>query len=272
MGMIASIHLDYVLDALPLEARFAAAKRLGFQAVEYPFPYEIGAREYACLLEDNGLRQISLGAPACNYKKGEPGWSLTPALRGKFDRSLDTAIAFATRIKCRNVHVFAGPKAAEVSNELAFETYCHNLREACDRLRREDLTLVIEAINSTDFPGYFIDRLERVVAAIAQIRRDGIGVILDIYHAHVNRENPSDFLAKHIDKVAHIQLADYPGRHEPGSGMIDFDALFRALRAAGYAGSIGLEYVPTRSIFEGVPLAEQLLGHPPTMRTSIRKE
>lgn len=258
--MVVSIHLSYVLGSLPIEERFAAARRLGFSAVEYPFPYELSADHYARLLNENGLQQISIGAPACDYKKGEPGFSLTPALQSEFDRSIDTVIAYAKTINCRNVHVFAGPRAVDVSSELALETYCRNLRDAHGRLKKEGLNLVIEAVNSTDFPGYFIDRLDKVIAAIEAIGQQDIGVILDVYHANVNREDPVDFLRNHKDRVAHIQLADYPGRHEPGTGGIDFDVFFQALKETGYAGSIGLEYVPTRPVFDGVPLADHLFG------------
>lgn len=258
--MMTSIHLSYVLGTLPLRDRFATAKRLGFDAVEYPFPYHLSARTYARLLEDNGLRQISIGAPASDYKNGAPGFSLTPALQSQFDRSIDTAIEYAKAIRCRNVHVFAGPKASDVSFELAFETYCLNLGQAFDRLRQEDLNLVIEAINSVEFPGYFIDRLDRALAAVEHTGCEGIGVILDIYHAYMNKEDPIGFIRSHFERVAHIQLADYPGRHEPGTGNIDFNALFRSVHEIGYAGSIGLEYIPTRTVLKGVPLSDFLFG------------
>lgn len=258
--MLTSIHLDYILGALPLAERFAAARDLGFGAVELPFPYEVPAGDYARLLGDNGLRQISIGAPACDYKRGEPGFSLTPSLKGEFDRSIDTVMDYALTIGCPNVHLFAGPKAADVSEERAFETYCDNLREGAGRLRAEGLRVVIEAVNATDFAGYFINRLDRVVAAIERIGADDIGIILDLYHAGVNAEDPVAFLRAHTARVAHVQLADFPGRHEPGTGSIDFEAFFAAIGETGYRGSVGLEYVPTRSVFEGVPLADHLFA------------
>lgn len=253
-----SVHLDYVLGALPLRERFPAARRLGFNAVELPFPYALPAGEYAGLLQDHGLSQISIGAPACDYKAGAPGFSLTPALQATFDRSIDTAIGYARAIGCRNVHVFAGPRAPDVSPELAMETYCRNLAMADDRLRREGLRAVVEAINATDFPGYFINRLDVALGALDKGGCDGVGIVLDVYHACFNGEDPVAFLTDHPDRVAHIQLADYPGRHEPGSGAFDFESLFDAVRRVGYSGSLGLEYVPTRSVFEGVPLLDAL--------------
>lgn len=261
--MLTSVHLGYILGTLPLKERFVAARKLGFNAVEYPFPYELPAKEYASLLQDNGLKQISIGAPACDYKGGEPGFSLTPAMKSRFDHSIDTVIEYAKVIGCSQVHVFAGPKAPDVSEELAFETYCNRVAEAHDRLQAEGLSVVIEAVNSTDFKGYFIDRLDLVLRAMDRIDRPAVKIIMDVYHAHVNGEDPVEFLVKHGDKVAHIQLADYPGRHEPGTATVDFQSLFNTLRAVNYSGSIGLEYVPTRSIFDGVPLASELnLGNP----------
>jgi hydroxypyruvate isomerase len=256
--MLASVHLSYILGFLPLHERFAAARKLGFQAVEFPFPYLLPARDYAQLLAENNLVQVSIGAPTSDYKAGMPGYSVTPALQHLFDESLDTAIDFAKAIQCPLVHVFAGPRAPDISPELAFETYCRNLATACDRLQAEGLRLVIEPVNSTDFPGYFLDRLDLALAATAYAERPEIYIILDVYHAHVNREDPLAFLRTHGQRVAHIQLADYPGRHEPGTGTLDFNLLFQTLDTTKYSGSIGLEYIPTRSIFTGVPLSANL--------------
>jgi hydroxypyruvate isomerase len=256
--MLTSVHLSYILGTLSLEDRFVAARSLGFSAVEYPFPYEVRASDYSRMLRDNGLRQISIGAPACDYRAGEPGFSLTPALKDRFDRSIDTVIEYAKAIDCSQVHVFAGPRAPDVSEDLAFETYCERLAEAHDRLQAEGLSVVIEAVNSKDFKGYFIDHLGLVLRAMEKIDRKAIKIIMDVYHAHMNNEDPIAFLTSNKDKIAHIQLADFPGRHEPGTASIDFSKFFRTMRLVGYSGSIGLEYVPTRSIFEGVPLADEL--------------
>ena len=256
--MRVSVHLSYILGSLPIEQRFSAARRLGFNAVEFPFPYEMPAREYAQLLTDNGLTQVSIGAPTSDYKAAMPGYSVTPALESAFDESIATVIDYAKVIGYPLVHIFAGARAADVSAELALETYCRNLAKAYDRLHAEGLSLAIEPVNSTDFPGYFLDRLDFALAAIERAERPGIKIILDVYHAHVNREDPLAFLRAHVERVAHVQIADYPGRHEPGTGTLDFAPLFQSLRATGYRGSVGLEYVPTRSIFDGVPLSTEL--------------
>jgi len=256
---LVSVHLTYILGDLPLAERFAAARALGFNAVELPFPYATPARDYRRWLHDNGLQQVSVGAPACDYRTGQPGFSMTPALKGEFDRALDTAIAYALEIGCGNVHVFAGGRPEGMDETQILDTYCRNIGEARDRLRAEGLRLVIEAINATDFQGYFLNRLDRFLAVVEQVGADGIGVVLDLYHAAVNGEDARAFLRRHAGLVAHVQLADFPGRHEPGTGTIDFAALFATMEAAGYRGSVGLEYVPTRPIAAGVPLSGWLL-------------
>jgi hydroxypyruvate isomerase len=256
--VLISVHLDYVLGAIPFEERFATARSLGFTAVEFPFPYAVPAGHYARLLADNGLSQISLGAPTSDYKAGVPGYSVTPDLKPLFDESIGAAIDYAQEIGCRRVHLFAGPRAADVPAALAFDTYCKNLAEAHDRLEQAGLELVIEPVNSTDFAGYFLDRIDMAAIAIDRADRPGIGLILDVYHASVNHEDPVAFLRSGRPRVSHIQLADFPGRHEPGTGSIDFAALFQALAETGYEGTVGLEYIPTRSILEGIPLAAEL--------------
>jgi len=256
--MLVSVHMNYILSELPLDKRFATARQLGFNAVEFPFPYSMPANDYAQLLKKNGLAQISIGAPTSDYKAGMPGYSVTPALQQAFDDSIPKAIEYAKATGCSLVHVFSGPRSPDVPADLAFDTYCRNLAKAWDQLHAAGLNLGMEPINSTDFPGYFIDRLDLALAAIARAERPEIRIILDVYHAHVNREDPIAFLHTHAKSVAHIQLADYPGRHEPGTGTIDFGAVFQAIRATHYSGSVGLEYVPTRSILDGVPLITEL--------------
>ena len=257
-----SVHLNYILGHLPLEQRFRVARDLGFNAVELPFPYDTPASQYRTWLRDNGLRQISVGAPACDYKSGQPGFSMLPALKGRFDEALETAMAYADMIGCSNVHVFAGGRPDGMSEAEIFDTYCRNIDEARTRLRAAGMRLVVEAINATDFRGYFMNRLDRILKVVQSVGTDNIGVVLDLYHAGMNGEDATAFLASHPGLVAHVQLADLPGRHEPGTGTIDFRAFFSAMKASGYRGSVGLEYVPTRPIMGGVPLADQLFGAP----------
>jgi hydroxypyruvate isomerase len=256
--MIVSVHLGYVLGHLPFERRFRAARRLGFSAVEFPFPYDVPAVEYARLLRDNGLVQVSIGAPTANYRVGEPGYAVNADLADAFDASISQAIAYATQIGCPLIHVFAGALRAGAEVRTGWQTFAKNLAAADDRAAASGIGLVIEPINSLDFPGYFIDRPTRAMAAIEATGRTGIKIILDLYHSHMMGEDPIAFLRDHHDAIAHVQLADYPGRHEPGTGKLDFNAVFSALDAVKFQGSIGLEYIPTRPIRKGMPFRSEL--------------
>lgn len=256
-----SVHLGYILGDLPLADRFRVAHDLGFSAVEYPFPYDTPAPQYRNWLQEHGLQQISVGALACDYRVGAPGFSLDPALKGDFDRALDTAISYSKVIGCPAVHIFAGGRPPGMAEDAIFDTYVGNLDEARHRLQAEGLRLVIEAINATDFQGYFLNRIDRFMMLVERIGGQGIGLVLDLYHAAMNQEDAVDFLLAHPGLVHHIQLADFPGRHEPGTGKLDFPALFKAITASGYSGSLGLEYVPSRPVSEGVPLADLLFGN-----------
>src|SRR5258707_1625054 len=189
-----SVHLDYVLGALPFEERFTTARSLGFTAVEFAFPYRVPAARYGRLLPVNGLAQFTCRSPTSDYNTGMPGYSLTPELKPRFDESITTAIDYAHQIGCRRVHVFAGARAADVSVSLAFDTYCKNLAEAHDRLAEAGIRLVVEPVNSTDFAGYFLDRLDMATTAIDRTERPGIGLMLHGYDAVMNGEDPADSL------------------------------------------------------------------------------
>ncbi len=166
--MITSVHLNYVLGQLPFAERFRVARELGFAGVELPFPYEVAAADYARLLRDNGLVQISLGAPTSNYRTGEPGYAVSADLASAFADSLSSAIAYATEIACPCIHVFSGPLRAGVSRQAGWNTYLENLAMAHDRLAVRGIGLVIEPINSVDFPGYFLDRPSLALTAIRE--------------------------------------------------------------------------------------------------------
>lgn len=247
-----SIHLGYVLGSLPMAERFTRARALGFRAVEIPFPYETPAAEYAAHLRDSGLQQISMGAPTTDYRKGVPGLAIDPARRDDFARSLDTAIAYAGIIGAPAIHVFSGSRNPALSDAIMAATYRENLALAAEALGRAGIATLIEPINSIDFPGYFLDSLAEARRVVADIGRADVGLIFDIYHVRMMGEDPAAALAAACNDIRHVQFADFPGRHEPGSGTLDFAAIIAAMRTAGYVGTAGLEYIPTRA--PGEPL------------------
>ncbi|WP_448955400.1 hydroxypyruvate isomerase family protein [Labrys neptuniae] len=239
-----SVHLGYVLGTLPFPERFARARALGFRAVEIPFPYDMPAEDYAALLDRYGLRQISIGAPTSDYRRGETGPAVDPRQRAGFRHSLEQAARYAGRIGCPAVHVFSGCTSPDLSPDIMDETYCENLALAAEFLAGEGITTLIEPINATDFPNYHLDSLEKALAVMAMVGSANIRLIFDVYHLAMMGLDPAQALRDNHHLIRHVQFADFPARHEPGSGSLDFEAIVGAMRAVGYGGSAGLEYIP----------------------------
>jgi hydroxypyruvate isomerase len=250
-----------VLGSLPFAQRFARAAELGFRAVEMPFPYSVEAGEYAALIDRHGLRQISIGAQTTDYRKGEPGLAVDPGRRAEFMASLEEAAAYAKRISCPAVHVFSGCRVPGLSGEAMQETYCENLARAAAFFSHEGIATFIEPINAIDFPGYFLDSLDGALRCIDTIGAADIRLIFDAYHMAMMGEDPAKAFRRAHSLVGHVQFADHPGRHEPGSGRLDFAAIVSAMRELGYRGSAGLEYIPTRPATEPLALPVALADY-----------
>jgi hydroxypyruvate isomerase len=254
-----SIHLGYVLGSLPFAERFSRARELGFRAVEFPFPYAVPAADYAEHLNRHGLKQISIGAPTTDYRKGEPGYAVDPRQRAAFVHSLEAAADYAQQIGCAAVHIFSGCACPDLSEETMQETYGDNLRLAAGFLAERGIATLIEPINATDFSGYYLNTLTAATDFIAKVDPINIRLIFDIYHVRMMQEDPLKALRAVHRQVQHVQFADFPGRHEPGTGALDFSALTAFMRSVFYAGTAGLEYIPTRPIVEPLHLPQALL-------------
>lgn len=232
-----SAHLGYLYADLPLARRLEAAARDGFTAVEHPEPFAIPAPEMRRRLDDLGLTfsQITSGM-------GDPGEKGLACLRGRedaFRSGFRRARDYAAEIGCPFVHPMAG--IVQGSWLEAAETYQANLGWALRQCEAENLRVLVEAIT---IPGYFMGTLQ----AAAELQ-DAFGgrfdLLFDSYHATVLGSEPARWVATNGHRIGHVHIADHPGRHEPGSGRIDFDALLGALARAGYAGAIGFEYIPS---------------------------
>lgn len=226
-----SAHIGYLYTELPLAERLAAAAADGFTAVEHPEPWAIPAAEMAARLADLGLAfsQVTsgMGAP------GEKGLASLPgreaAFRAGFQRGMDYALA----VGCRFVHPMAGIGGED-------GTYRANIDWALRACEGTGLRLLVEAIT---LPGYHMGSL--TCACALQDAVPPIALLFDSYHARVLGEDPASWVRIHAARIGHVHIADHPGRHEPGTGTIDFDGLLTALCDAGYAAGIGFEYIPS---------------------------
>jgi hydroxypyruvate isomerase len=224
--------------------RFAAARHCGFDAVEMQFPYAHAAADIAEQLQRSGLQMVLHNLPAGNWEAGERGLACDPARVGQFQDSVALALAYAEPLGARQLHCLAGIRPPGVSPALARATYIANLRFAAAKLAERGLNLLIEPINTYDIPGYFLTGTEQAVGIIAECGVDNLFLQYDIYHKQRMEGELANTLRAHLALIKHIQVADTPGRHQPGTGEINYPYLFALIDQLGYDGWIGCEYNP----------------------------
>jgi hydroxypyruvate isomerase len=245
-------NLTMLFNELPFLERFAAAKAAGFEAVEYLFPYPFEKDALVQALKSNGLTQVLHNLPAGNWDAGERGIACHPDRVEEFRAGVDQAIAYATALGCRQVNCLAGKVPAGVSREQAQATFVSNLKYAADKLQAARIKLLIEPINSYDIPGFFLNTTAQALAVLDAVGSENLYIQYDIYHAQRMEGELAATVQKHLARIAHIQLADNPGRNEPGTGEINYAFLFRHLDAIGYTGWIGCEYKPRTTTSDGL--------------------
>lgn len=262
-------NLSMLFCELPLAERFAAAARAGFTAVEVQFPYELPAAQIAGLLREHGLQLVLFNLPAGDWATGERGIACHPDRGDEFRAGVAQAIAYATALGCPQLNCLAGIVPAGVPEAEARATFVANLRHAAAELKRAGLKLLVEPINTFDIPGFFVSRSDAALALLDEacaLGADNLFLQYDIYHAQRMEGELGGTLARHLPRIGHIQIADNPGRHEPGSGEINFRWLFRHLDALGYAGWVGCEYKPATTTEAGLGWLRDEHADPLAMR------
>jgi hydroxypyruvate isomerase len=232
--------------------RFQAAAGAGFKGVEYLFPYDFDKDELAGRLSDNGLVQVLHNLPAGDWGAGERGIGCLPDRVGEFQDGVGQAIDYASALSCPRVNCLAGiaPDGADPA-QLA-ETLAGNLRFAADKLGEAGIQLVTEPINTRDIPGFFLNRTAQGIEIIDAAGSDNVAIQYDIYHMQIMEGDLAPTIERNLARIGHIQLADNPGRHEPGTGEINYPFLFDFLDRIGYTGWIGCEYKPATTTVEGL--------------------
>ncbi|MEH2510340.1 hydroxypyruvate isomerase [Nitrobacteraceae bacterium AZCC 1564] len=245
-------NLTMLFNELPFLDRFAAAKAAGFSGVEYLFPYEFDKAVLAERLQQHGLTQVLHNLPAGNWSAGERGIAILPDRVKEFRDGVKHAIDYAKALDCRQLNCLVGiaPEGAD-SAEL-HATLIGNLRFAAENLAKQKIRLLIEPINTRDIPGFFLTGTEQATQIISEVKSANLFIQYDIYHMQIMEGDLAPTVKKHLDHIAHIQIADNPGRHEPGTGEINYPFLFQYLDEIGYRGWIGCEYKPKATTSEGL--------------------
>jgi hydroxypyruvate isomerase len=232
--------------------RFEAAAKSGFRGVEYLFPYAYPEEQLAERLERHRLTQVLHNLPAGDWAKGERGIACHPDRVGEFQEGVGKAIDYATALGCKQVNCLAGIAPASVDPAKVRATFVSNLRFAADKLAAAGIKLLIEPINTFDIPGFYLSRTQQALDLIRDTGSSNLFVQYDIYHMQRMEGELANTIKAHLGQIAHLQLADNPGRNEPGTGEINYRFLFGFLDAIGYGGWIGCEYKPQGNTNEGL--------------------
>jgi hydroxypyruvate isomerase len=225
--------------------RFTAARKHGFTAVEYLFPYAYPKQELAARLKGEGLTQVLFNTAQGDWDKGERGIGGLPGREDEFRRAFETGLDYAAALNCPRLHVMAGIVPAGADRARHRDTFAANLAWAAPLAKAAGVQILLEPLNGVDFPGYLVNGIKAFKEVAAAAGNDNVFLQYDLYHMQMSRGRLTQTFADHMDKIRHIQIAGVPGRHEPdGSQEINFPMLFLYLDSVGYQGWIGCEYRP----------------------------
>jgi len=250
-------NLTMLFNEVPFLDRFERAAKAGFKAVEFLFPYPFPAAEIKSRLQANGLQLVLHNLPAGNWDGCERGIACLPDRVGEFRDGVARAIEYGTALGAPQLNCLAGKAPAGVADASLRETFVGNLRYAAGELKKAGLKLLMEPINTYDIPGFYLNRTAQALSIIDEVGSDKLDVQYDIYHAQRMEGELIATMQKNLARIAHIQLADNPGRNEPGTGEIHYGNVFKALDRMGYAGWIGCEYKPATTTEAGLGWLQQ---------------
>ena len=247
-----SANLSIMFAEYDFMDRFERAAKAGFKAVEYMFPYPYEKVDLVDKLEQYGLTQVLMNLPAGNWDAGERGIAVIPGRENEFRRGVDLAIDYAKALKVPLVNCLVGLTPKDVAPEQARASVVANLGYAAQVLATKGLKLLIEALNTNDIPGFYLSSTADVLALIEEVNHPNLFIQHDVYHMQVMEGNLTNTIRKNIGRIGHIQIADVPGRNEPGTGEINYTNLFRFIDETGYGGFIGCEYRPFTRTEDGL--------------------
>lgn len=232
--------------------RFDHAAKAGFRAVEFLFPYAFEAAEIRRRLDANGLQLVLHNLPAGNWDAGDRGMACDPQRVGEFREGVEQAIGYAQALGVPRLNCLLGKAPAGVADEALRKTAVDNLRHAAARLKQAGLKLLIEPINHYDIPGFYLNRTAQAAALLDEVGADNAFIQYDIYHAQRMEGELAATMTKYLPRIGHVQLADNPGRNEPGTGEINYPFVLAHLDRIGYDGWIGCEYKPATTTEAGL--------------------
>ncbi len=245
-------NLSMLFVEVPFLDRFAAARAAGFAAVEFQFPYGHAIADVAARVRDNGLQVVLFNLPPGDFDKGDRGIACLPGREAEFAKGIDAGLAYAAALGCKKMNCLVGIKPNTLAKPKALDTLLENAELAASRLRAEGVSLLIEPINPYDIPGFLLNSSADGIAVMDALASSRIALQYDVYHMQRVEGELSATLQRLMPRIGHIQIADAPSRHEPGTGEINFNHVLGHIDALGYDGWIGCEYRPKTTTAAGL--------------------
>lgn len=255
-----SANLTMLFNEVDFPDRFERAAAAGFKGVEYLFPYEWTKDVLAEKLAKHSLDQVLFNLPAGNWSAGERGIACLPDRVGDFQQGVGLAIEYARAVKCPRLNCLVGITPRDVPQSKIRQTLVDNLRFAAATLAKAGIRLLVEPLNDRDLPGFYLVHTRDALQLLEEVNHANLFLQYDIYHMQIMEGNLTRTILDNLGRIGHIQVADNPGRHEPGTGEINFNNLFRFITEAGYNGWIGCEYRPEGITEEGMEWIKPYLG------------
>jgi hydroxypyruvate isomerase len=249
-------NLSTLFTEVDFPERFAAAARAGFRYVEYQFPYQWKPDELAKRAREAGMEVVLHNLPAGDFAKGERGIACLPGREGEFREAVARGIQYAKAVGCPRLNCLAGLAPADRRH---FDVLVENVRYAARQLGEAGLQLTLEAINTRTVPGFFLSGSAQAIDVLNAAGEGNAFLQYDFFHMQIMEGNLAQTVQRLLPRIGHVQLADVPDRHEPGSGEINFDFLLAHLDAIGYSGWVGCEYNPKGDTVEGLKWARRYL-------------
>lgn len=239
------------LEREPLD-RVQAARDVGFPGVEIQFPYDVPAAKWAAAKEKAGVEFAVINLPAGDLMAGGAGLAAMPGREAEFRDGVALAKDYAAALRPRNVNVLAGSPPDELGRDRCLGVLADNIAFAAAEMAEVGARVTVEAINTRDRPGFLLTTSSESIAIIDRAGHPNLAIEHDLYHMQIMEGDLIPTLERVIGRVGHIQFADTPGRHEPGTGEIDFPSVFAAIDRLGYDGWVGAEYVPSGRTDDGL--------------------
>jgi len=243
--LLFSANLNFLFNEVPFMEKFAEAAKAGFKYVEFMFPDGYDIQEIKDQLDENKLKLVLINLPAGNWGEGDRGLAVDPARKEEFLASVPKAIEVALKLGVPRANCLVGKVQGNYSEEEIISNLNDNIRFAAKEFEKVGLDLMIESINSFDIPGFYLNTTKQVMDIINALELPNVFLQYDIYHAEREGEKHEKLIEEYISKIGHVQIADNPGRNEPGTGIIPIKELIEKLDNVGYRGYFGLEYKPS---------------------------